>query len=238
MNEGNTTEVGRILGWIDHFQKAYDSAKYATIPQLPLEVAVVQSCIPQQSLTMVVEERVHTSIATARPAPVQIKTSAPSAATPVRTSVPARSLTQRIPAEPVVEVSHQTLQKTAAISFDVLMVQWPHVVKAIKNVTAKRTLAAGKVVGFEKAEVQIAFATQFHAAKMKEFANRLAVEEALFTVFQVQLKVAPIVDASLAPKVEAAPQDGLGGDIQSAPAEPVDEKTSQLLAMMGGELIE
>lgn len=138
-----------------------------------------------------------------------------------------------------VDMSHQTLQKAAALSYDVLLAQWPLIVKAIKNVTAKRTLASGKLAGFQGNEVSIAFGTQFHANKLKEFANRLAVEEAMFTVFQVQLKVVPVVDPAMAGEAEQAGVNGaVGSETGAAAAGPIDEKTSQLLAMMGGELVQ
>lgn len=217
VREGNTKEITKILAWIEHFQQAYEMAKFATIPQLPLEVAVVQSCIPQPTIVMN-DDRQHASVEPRAQQAIQkniIQKSAPSAATMIRKPVQDSGM----------DMSHQTLQKTAALSFEVLHSQWPLIVKAIKNVTAKRTLSAGKLADFHGNEVHIAFGTQFHANKLKEFVNRLAVEEGLFTVFQVQLKVIAIVDASLAP----ATDDGSG---------PLDEKTSQLLAMMGGEMVE
>ncbi len=208
---GNNNEVNRLLAWIGHFQHAYEGAKFSTIPQLPLEVAVVQSCIPRPAPIIANDERQHASIS-----PKNI----PAAPTPPR-KIPAPAMTQNT----MEDRSHQTLQKAAALSFEMLETQWPLIIKTIKNVTAKRTLSSGKLAAFEGAEVHIAFGTQFHANKLKEFANRLAVEEALFMVFQVQLKVVPVVDASLGAGTEGAPQ-------------AVDEKTSQLLAMMGGEMIE
>lgn len=232
VREGNNTEISKILGWIEYFQQAYESAKYATIPQLPLEVAVVQSCIPQPIMS-VSEERVHASIEPRAAGLTPLKKSAPPSM-----AIPQRAVTQPSPVvetrgNDAVDMSHQTLQKAAAISFDVLKAQWPLIVKAIKNVTAKRTLSSGKLSSFQGNEVHIAFGTQFHANKMKEFANRLAVEEALFTVFQVQLKVVTDIDPSMAPPLENGTNES--GSSSSA---PVDEKTSQLLAMMGGELIE
>ena len=198
-------ELRRILALIGHFQQAYEGAKSAIIPQLPLEVAVVKCCVA--AAVQVQNPQKNVVVATAAPRPI---------ASPVIRPVaePMNSIQDR---------SHQTLQKAAAISFEVLQVQWPLIVKAIKNVTAKRTLLAGKLAGFEGNEVRIAFGDQFHANKMKEFANRLAVEEGLFMVFQVQLKVVPVVvDVSAG----------------VASAEPMDENTSQLLAMMGGEMVE
>ena len=227
VQEGNNKEVSRILTWIEHFQQAHESAKYATIPQLPLEVAVVQSCITRHSFLD--EERAHASVEARAQQQVPVKKSAPSAPTvPLRMAATDPSPLVESPG--IVDRSHQTLQKAAALSYEVIQVQWPHVVKAIKNVTAKRTLASGKLSAFVENEVHISFGTQFHANKMKEFANRLAVEEALFTVFQVQLKVVTVVDPSLA--AEAGVSEG------NSAAAPVDEKTSQLLAMMGGEMIE
>ena len=281
VREGNDLELKRVLAWIEHFQRAYEGAKFATIPQLPLEVAAVQSCAWQTAAGLA-EERAHggiehgpktatlkpmmqksgtgmndssaTSVARTNPGAsaaastgAGMRTSAEaraSASSPMRTGAEMRTGASaatragasagKIVSESFGDASHQTLQKAAALSSEVLLMQWPHIVKAIKNVTAKRTLSAGKFVGLDGAEVKIAFGTQFHASKMKEFANRLAVEEALFTVFQVPLKVVSVVDESL------AVQNGNGG-LENGSANvsaPLDEKTSQLLAMMGGELIE
>lgn len=244
VQQGDTGELGRILAWIGHFQEAYEGAKFATIPQLPLEVAVVQCCIPQAS-PLADDERQHGALEQRVPTPGQSAhkgmspksiPSAPvaprkitaGAAGPVATGTTSGMNT-------IIDRSHQTLQKAAALSFEVLEAKWPLIVKAIKNVTAKRTLSAGKLSAFQGTEVHIAFGTQFHANKMKEFANRLAVEEGLFTVFQVQLKVVPVVDPSMAP---ASPEEAPSGSGNMQSAGPVDEKTSQLLAMMGGELIQ
>jgi len=280
VKSGNNAEVGRVLGWIEHFQAAYDGAKYATIPQLPLEVAVVESCIQIQRISgngvvvgeneklqsgnvagarvagvgearvhgameMANEARMHGSIQPSgqrHGAPTQhFGASVQPHATPpqhygasvqgaMRKVVPTAVVPRAAVDSSPLDTSHQTQQKAAAISYDVLLSQWPLIVRAIKNVTAKRTLASGKLAGFEGNEVSIAFGTQFHANKLKEFANRLAVEEAMFTVFQVQLKVVPVVDPSLAPA---------NGEASDGPANsaPIDEKTSELLAMMGGELV-
>lgn len=249
---GAVADTRRILAWIGYFQQAYDGTRYATIPQLPLEVAIVQACIPaagnqegqnngQRVATPTSIKSVSSALPTNSQASQQNNTAMSNGNTGTRgVAMPSmrpapQTIVEDVTSSAFVDRSHQTLQKTAALSFEVLQVQWPHVVKAIKNVTAKRVLAAGKLSGFQGADVQIAFSTQFHAAKMKEFVNRLAVEEALFTVFQVQLKVVPVVDATMAPVMQAG---GLDGAQSSDGSEPVDEKTSQLLAMMGGEFVE
>ncbi len=227
----NTAEIGKVLAWIEHFQQAYDGVKYATIPQLPLEVAVVQSCLPSTPATpenSSGEDRRHGSLQLHQPQQTAIQKGAPSATAPRKNAGIEASAAMETSSNGIVDRSHQTLQKTALLSLEVLQKQWPNVVKAIKNVTAKRTLTTGKLQSFEGKTVHIVFSTQFHAAKMNEFVNRLAVEEALFTVFQVPLKVVTEVDAAT----------DQASNAQESSSGHVDEKTSQLLAMMGGELIE
>lgn len=239
VRDGNKQELGRILAWIGHFQQAHEGAKSATIPQLPLEVAVVQCCIPQAfphpddgRRHMLPEQRIQSPGQSAHKG-MAPKTVPSATLAPRKIAGAGPAVIQGTPGlNTIIDRSHQTLQKAAALSFEVLEAKWPLIVKAIKNVTAKRTLSAGKLSAFQGAEVHIAFGTQFHANKMKEFANRLAVEEGLFTVFQVQLKVVPVVDPSMAP---AGAQTSNG---EAPSSEPVDEQTSQLLAMMGGEFVE
>jgi len=229
----NMKETTRLLHLIDLFQQAYDQARFATIPQLPLEIAVIQSCIPESHLEQT-EQPTKSATPQAVPAPAIQPSNSPNSIAAARHFSPLSRTSQNVPQSAPhaprhfgMKRAHQAIQNNPQpVSFELLSEQWPHVLLAMKNVTAKRTLSTGTLLGIEGNEVRIGFSTRFNAGKMSETTNRLALEEALFTVFQVTLKAFAVATEN---KTETQ-------DLASKGA--VDEKASQLSELLGGELIE
>ena len=156
--------IRQILSMIEIFQKSYEQQKFAVIPQLPLEIAIVEACLG------VVNDR-----NMSRPAPIAEAISVESAT----------KITEKI----VPERPHQAIKAVSGpMSLEQLRTQWPKILKHLGNAIASRTLSTGKLSSLEDNIVKISFQNKFNLDKFNEPANRLALEDALLLSFNCILK--------------------------------------------------
>ncbi len=194
-NQGAT----RILGFIERFQEAYDHSRYATIPQLPLEIAIIQSCsdgtpIPQE----------------APPAPTEAEQERPHKSL----SEPVSPPTQQQPAPP--EMMESAEKKSPEIG--TVEKQWTRIAEHIKSPIARRSFQQSSLLGIDGITLLLAFATQFHLEKTMEKSNRNDIEHAISEVLGFDLKLRGEVRKIEAPakteipeveeKAEESPSEG------------------------------
>ena len=113
------------------------------------------------------------------------------------------------------------ISKTAAspLTLDQLRRQWSGILKQLGNAIASRTLSTGNVLAVEGNTIKVSFKNKFNLDKFNEPLHRLALENALFTVFQMRFKVVPVLENN-----------------QNKSA--ADENTTKILEVLGSELAE
>ncbi len=196
INVGDSGTARRILVFIEIFQKSYEQQKFAVIPQLPLEIAIVEVCLGVMGAKNEISANHIEGIDAIKPM-----------AKITEKSVPVRV--------------HQPIHTpdVGVLSLDELQKEWPKVLKHLGNAIASRTLSTGKIQALMGNIVKISFQNKFNLDKFNEPLHRLALESALFAVFQLRFKVVPVLE-----------------DNQNKPE--TDPNTTRIMEFLGGELVE
>lgn len=175
--------TSRILEFIEHFQKAHDSARYATIPQLPLEMAIIHCCTPSPSVSsalQTVTEKSALNNSPKTPTPIPQENSS-------AVSLPERSHKPIIPSIPA-DPSHQSAEKKSP-ELAVVKKQWPRIVRHIKSAIARRSFQQAVPIRVEGFVVTLAFSSKFHMDKMMEIGHRSDAEHALLEIIGSNMKI-------------------------------------------------
>lgn len=193
----NKAEVQYALRTAETFQEAYTKLKISTIPQLPLEIAVIKST---------------DGVETIQPQAV------PKAETPV--TVPAVMPAQ--PAQPEViqpERTHQAIKQniseqepktpTDKIPFTISYVKenWPRVLELIQTPFVRMSFKGGKPVKVENGEITIEFGSNFHKEKVDIVEAKLEIEKAIAQTFDEPGKVVyTVAEINLSTQPTAVPR--------------------------------
>jgi DNA polymerase-3 subunit gamma/tau len=206
MLESVSVENRQRTAWLLHvisaFLESYENLKHATIPQLPLEMAVIESCFPG-----VAPETANAQFSVPpvqQPQPeINNQTRAHQK---INTAVPE---SKQQPAASIISA------KTGELTLENVKAKWSEVSKYIKNPPVRRLFATSTALGLTGHELTLSFKTSFDLNKMMESANRLDFEEALFQVFGVRFKVKAELDPTPKPADEKAQQllDVFGGEL-------------------------
>lgn len=219
--EGNLAETNYALNTAELFQEAYGKLKTTTIPQLPLEMAVIRCTMHGASKASSMEraERSEASEAESKqPESPKIE--------PERTHSPIK--------KNISEQERENPVEKLPLTIAYVKENWPRVIELIKTPFVKMSFKAGKPIQVENGEVLVEFGSKFHKEKVDTTENRLEIEKALDEIFEGPAKVTYTVsEVKLsAPKPEPEPM-----------AEPeVQEEGPDLanaaLEMFGGEFVE
>ena len=205
--------TGKLVKIVDVFQEA-NKRLDNNIPQLALEIAVIQVC---GALTKQREE-----IPTPSPPPAK-KQEPPSAE---RKTKPAE--------EEVSSREHRPIEQKKDINTDSIKDQWPRVIERIKTPALKRSLKTASPLKVEGFEVHLEFESNFHKEKTMENENRIELEKIIGDFFGVKVKIISSVGSfDIKPVVEDAPQD-------KSPTPPPEKKkdgVNKALDIFGGELM-
>lgn len=211
--EKDPAMTAQIVRYIEHFQTAYDRSRYATIPQLPLEMAVVQCCV--------------SPVTTAQPIP-QESTVAPQKK-PASAPPPERNHTSIKPSASAAP-SDQSAEKKSP-ELDAVKKQWPRIVEHMKNAIARRSFQQAIPLRLDGKVLILAFSSQFHLDKMMNAEHRTDAEHALQEVLGSTLKIAGEVR-----KVEmAVNQEAHEAEEQTAEEVPENTLAREVMDMFEGE---
>lgn len=210
--EGQQQEAVRLSEMIVVFQETQQNME-ASIPQLPLEIAVVR--VTMASVPRVMEEKVvAVAVAVLEPKVVEV-------AQKVVTEIPVKEA-------PVVEAErkHQPIvQQNGEISFEVIKENWPRVMERLKRPMLKNSIKDAKLESLEENTLTLKFSAQFHLEKAMESENRVELETVIREVFGRDFKIVAIIKPmEIAPVVaEAAPSES--------------DKLSEAMDIFGGEVV-
>jgi DNA polymerase III gamma/tau subunit len=190
--EQKTGETAWIVQVINNFQQAYDQARFATIPQLPLEIAVINSCIP-------------VALAATPTIPAALPTESARADVRTHNSIKSQDGSDKPLNEanfvhvnkPQTDNIDQNSQPTSKVeaaekkSLDAADVRqkWPRILEHLNIPLVKRLFQETALSGVSGNVVTLACANNFNMDKIMETANRVALEHAFSQVLSVEVKI-------------------------------------------------
>ncbi|MCC6643268.1 DNA polymerase III subunit gamma/tau [Candidatus Peregrinibacteria bacterium] len=230
VNAADQHGAAKIIDLIGNFQEAYEKHKFSYIPELPLEVAIVKSCLKA-------------GLTPSKAAPVQIESEMDgSKKKPELAKVEnsSRIETTEIIAEVTSPVAEIAVTKEAVtvsageISFEELLNKWTGVFDRIQNPLAKRCLMAGKPVGLEGNNVILSFSSNFNKDKLFVPELLAMCEKAIEDELKAHLKLSGKVDLAMAQQNEAK---SAAMDVDRAEGNVPSATIDSALSVFGGELI-
>ncbi|MBI5421893.1 DNA polymerase III subunit gamma/tau [Candidatus Peregrinibacteria bacterium] len=161
-------DVGKMVRLIEIFSEAKLLISSATIPQLPLEMAVIKAC--GYAVAPLPSHKPEAQVA----APKMVEKKMESAKTPVTASP-----------EKAVELSVDDL------SIDEIRVGWARFVEQVRTPVVRMSLADGEPLKMEKGSLHVAFKSNSLMERIANHANQDEVQSAFKTVFnrKVSLKL-------------------------------------------------
>ncbi|MBT3704949.1 DNA polymerase III subunit gamma/tau [Candidatus Peregrinibacteria bacterium] len=226
VSDNNDAVIIKYLKIIETFQVARDRLKYYSIPQLPLEIAVIEST---KNMVEVVEEQAPVAKSKPVKAPAVADPAPAPAAAPVSTEAPAAADPAPEPAAPA-EDNEPTEKTPLTISY--VKEKWPRITERVDIPACKRSLMDGEISKVDGADVTIDFRSNFHRNKVMEHENRIEIEKIFEEVFGVPVKL-------LGQVKEIEIDSTITEDSSEREHKGIEEdSTDDVLEVFGGELIE
>ncbi len=227
--ENNLAETNYALNTAELFQEAYSKLKNTTIPQLPLEMAVIR-CTMQGKIVA--------------PEPVEIvqEVKAEVAATPE----PPKIEQERTHAPIKQNISEQERDNPVEklpLTIAYIKENWPRVIELIKTPFVRMSFKSGKPVQVENSEVLVEFSSKFHKDQVDTVENRTEIENAINEIFDGNAKVAYSISEVKLSTPKPEPKITEEQAIEPPAPEPEVKKENPELAnaameMFGGEMVE
>ncbi len=205
-------KMATLIRMIDVFQEASNELHMASIPQLPLEMAIIKISGPvvaQQDIPEPVVEK---------------KTEAKPEIKPEATAVQKPESTPE-------KREHKAID-TGAIMFTIASVKdnWPRITERIKSPSLRISLKSGTPVKLERNDLTIQFGTNFHKDKVMEHDHRVEVEAVIKEVTGKPVKMLVVVkELEIKPVVEE--------EKVVIPAKE-ESKVDEALGIFGGEVMD
>jgi len=223
--EGNSVEeIHNLLRTINHFHNAYDKLKTATIPQLPLEIAILEATMAPIAIA-------HSD---ALP-PQELKSNKPnikidSESTPTINEPRIHSTLKKTISEQEVVSNEDKIPLTISHVKE----NWPRIIERIKTPFVKQSLKEGQPILVEKNEIVVEFKSNFHKEKVDSAEVKQEIENVIREIFEEPAKIVYSVR-----KVELSPNGSASSEIisENKQNEPTSDLAKQALEMFGGELV-
>ena len=246
--------ISRYLQIINVFQKAKDRLKTYTIPQLSLEIAIIESTKNLSEMSNKMEGSSE-SIKTRHDVSAKVTTKGSAVAnegTDVKEKneekLPASEVTVdrgSVDSRETVVDNEPTIDSSKPLTLEYVSENWPRVTERIDIPACKRSLLDGEVISVSGREITIEFRSNFHRNKVMEHDNRVEVERILKEVFGKDMKVLGCIKeieiGSVVSKDKDESSVSFGGDDrdhQGLAGDDSDELADQALEIFGGELME
>jgi DNA polymerase-3 subunit gamma/tau len=188
VEERKSGETAWLIRLVDLFRDAYDHARLAVIPQLPLEIAVIEACAASTAPTAADMDAQQSDPAT----PLQSFASVVSeniAHKPVPTLLPTDKKTN--PAKAITQQDQQRpdVGKASVLTMETIKTNWPRILEHLRNPAVKRSFREAELGEVQGCAVTLNFSTKFHLEKTMEHANRLDLEKAFADVFNTDVRI-------------------------------------------------
>lgn len=159
--------TGKFIKMIEIFQNARLKLE-SDIPQLSLEIAVIESTGAKNDDVVVIDEK-------------------PEIAPPEKERKH-KAISKE--AEPL-----ETATEAIDLNLESISLNWPRIVERIKTPVLRMSLKNGKPVRLEGVELTLEFSTNFHRDKVSEHDNRVELEQTISETFGHPLKIVSTVQA-------------------------------------------
>jgi len=217
--EGNSVEeIHNLLRTINHFHNAYDKLKTATIPQLPLEIAILEATMAPMVVT---HSEVQPHEETVKPN-MKVNTHP----TPIITETRTHSALKK----PISEQEVVSNEDKIPLTISHVKENWPRVIERVKTPFVKQSLKEGMPILVENSEIVIEFKSNFHKDKVDSAEIKQEIENVIREIFDEPAKINYSVrKVELSPNGSATPETALN--------QPASDLAKQALEMFGGELV-
>ncbi len=176
--QGDMMTTKYLLETIDSFQEAYSRLKSTTIPQLPLEMAVIE-CTTKDVPAVI---------------PIQYEPSVMPAPTPIpevdenteKQEEDAAETTVQAP-EILEERKHASIKSPLTISY--VKENWPRIIDLIKTPFVRMSFKEGRPVKVENGTITIEFSSSFHKEKIDTTEVKFEIESAISSIFETPAKI-------------------------------------------------
>jgi len=188
-------ETAWLVKLVNLIQQAYDGARFATIPQLPLELAVIEACMEEQAAASPSARPIPAAAVIpaveAKPRDHQgIKKTESQVGAQKPLNEPISVPGHKSPTENIIQNPQPTSNvDEITISKEEVAAKWPRILEHIKTPVVKRSFQESTLSGVEGHDVTLAFSTKFHLEKMMETANRVELENAFVEVIKAHVKI-------------------------------------------------
>ncbi len=169
-------EVKPLIDMIEIFQKIQDKLQHSSIPQLPLEIAVIQ--IAGEFTKEKSEEK-------------EIKIVTPSKKRVKEESVQDRQEQEEKEEKITDKESDKSADEDVNLSLDLktLREKWPRITERIKSPALKMSLREGLPASVDNSKILLEFNTVFHKDKVMEHDYRVELESVIEEIFGARVKI-------------------------------------------------
>jgi DNA polymerase-3 subunit gamma/tau len=225
VSQKNTQELGFLSQSIEAFQQALQGLKNTTIPQLPLEMAVVRLLNPAPVAAATVA-------ATETVTPVAPRPAAAALSVPARRPVSMTSAA-KIPSEAPVVASSPDNSPLIPLDLAVIQKQWQRILESLKTPSIRNSLRMMRRLEVDGNVLHIYVLSEFNAEKVMETTHRAELEASIEKNCRMSAKI-----QCSAEKIQLEPELATHAAAVSAPSAPAPDLADEAAAMFGGEIIE
>jgi DNA polymerase-3 subunit gamma/tau len=218
-NVGKPAETQRIIHWIELFQTAAKDLKNAHIPQLPLEISVIKSCMsPEEAkggwfsgiLGHKKEEKPEEPKAAApapTPAPTPTKQEPKSGLKEVPTEEPAGSTEE----EAIEQKPSAPIEASPSFTFEAVKQSFPRILESVPTPSTRQSFKTGLIQNVDGGVISMEFSSKFHLSKVDNAVAKSEIEAAFQKIFGQKVRLdCKIADVN---KVVDATLDIFGGEL-------------------------
>lgn len=189
----NESTIGSWLSMIEHLESAKDMMRTATIPQLPLEIAVIRIAGLVEVKRPVVAEKI-AAPAQQKPIPSPLAAQVPStshtsAAPIIPIATPAQEKAATASEQATAAIIHQEISNEMYQQPDAIRTHWRRVVDHVQPPALRRSLEQGKVVEKDAEQIELVFQTRFHMEKVNTIEHKEAISKAIQHIFGRNIRI-------------------------------------------------
>jgi len=218
VQKSETDKINRLIAVTDVFQNALDKFKSAAIPQLPLEIAVIELCGYKKDST---------PIAAKISAPAVTQIAAESKST-VKKSASAKT-------KPVSSVSSETTMpedETIELTLDNISAKWPRIIENIKTPTLKQGFKNAKPDSLKNDTLTLEFKSKFYMDEVLSTNHLNELEKVFMDIFNKKVRINGVLK-----KIEIEPVIS-DTDFVTETAPKKSTTANDIAEMFGGEILE
>ncbi|MBI5151966.1 DNA polymerase III subunit gamma/tau [Candidatus Peregrinibacteria bacterium] len=203
VSENKTDAINRLMAMTDFFQNALDKFKNAVIPQLPLEIAVIELCGYKKEFA------------------------AAGAQTTAEPTVAAKKIESKKAAAAVPDESSCELVE---LNITNINARWPRIVEHLKTPTLKQSFRNSRPSALKGNTLTLEFKSRFYMDEMMTVAHLAEMEKAFYDIFNKKVRIKGVLQKiEIAPVItveapaEAPTKTGAQGVAEFFGGEVVEE---------------